>query len=1645
MNRIDITQQTTKFNIEPLTGNIKFGYYLNATPTKGRIAYEYQPLHNLRLTKDTQIGNQLFQAGTLIDFDTTRLKFDLTKPVDIQCQPSYDGSVNLILNDDKNIPRLINTRFSTRQLNTYEIVDRNGNNDTNIYDDDDTQFDLDTSLYKRVNNIPTVNFLGITQSGNLQVGNYVFYFKYCDADDNETDFIAESGIIAIFRGNDRDPFTIDGGIKNMNAHKSAQLELSDIDTSYDYVKVYYTRTTADQDQSRVVEAFKLTKKFVVRHEQCIINITGDEDKVQIPLSEINAQYFLASHAKTATQIQNRLFLGNISKPNIPYSDLTDISIRMFPYMRTDDANTLIGSVSPDTYLDTNDVNTNYEYYNTKNIYYHVGYWNEEIYRIGIVYIMDDGSLSPVFNLRGINGLPRFEELNTTYTQLKEESTQLYSEGKRVYLEVDEQNYTIKNNNNNLQNAKGVIRFNDQKEYNESSPQQRIYSIGVFISEEIINYLKTLNIKGFFFVRQSRIPTILAQAYTLPYDNCSELPAISYNDKVIMESFLSKKCKLTNSYEERIVEFDDIHKSKMKHTRALTAICPEFMVKQPFFNQLFTGSSYPIRETPLQLSQLERDSGNPRMYLTRSFSKNTNNTNFLSSKIVAVTDEIPQVAIDDTIFRGVAGSAEEAYRFRFIQQEKYDNEEQPKDLSFIAKAYGIEKDSKRLTLFKSTESIKPHEYARGLYSPYLGMISSENVDYNKVINIYVPGYSIGQMNNYFKIRYEDSSPYEAVSDRIDINKFSQRWNKINIDDEIGFTSEFFRGDCYLSTFTYRVNRNFSDPTSPTNDVIIDENTWSDNYDSKDTSNFDKINRGDVNAVQLGSWITIKLRTTINLALRSLDTSQIEEKGIYGNPRGWYPIQQGRWLGTNKIPESYVYNDGLASNLGYRYNETLPDAPYYKNNFENRIIFSDIAVNDAYRNGYRVFNLANYKDYTKEYGSIVKIANLNGALIIIFEHGIAKLNVNEKVQVSEAGQVYIQSLGVLPTQPMIISDMYGSQWKDSIIQTPTGLYGVDTVAKKIWYLTSQGLHILSDEKFIASFLINNITLSEKDKIPVIGIRNVVSHYNAFKQDVIFTFYDHKIGSEETSWSICYNEAIGQFITFYSWIPAFSENIDNIFFTFDRDVSKYIAKLGASLTSNTYADGITLNSVYPVDDWQLSLVNRNLPESNKVNINIQYELLPSPYKTERLFTINGDNLIFNKNNSILIPIQNNTIEWKQYSELLPLLQDLNQPCIYLNIKATVTASAKNSSDQELVERLNEWNKTTANINLGYYTSTVAITDKSIFNILSGASSNDILGSNGESIIPKSDFWKHGFAGIIDTQDTIKPTKWYGHQHPFEFEFVVRDVPNIHKVFTNLEIISNKAEPESFHYEISGDSYDFSIDKPNIYYRQEAFRQFAYNLGFDMYWDQNYTKVTPNYNLTTSLHDTYDNYTSAIVSSNVSKSTIFPCYYYRINTNNHIYDSYINMYWKNRDINKNYNGLTGSEIVYNEDLNQFNIWTHIPNLPIDKFGRMRGNSHYKEDRWKIQIPSINFVQKNEQEWVVPPLPTQYFPTNFKGNINITELDLPKAYRTYAAKALDTTYWTDRKETKIRDKFLRVRIRYSGKDLALITGVITQYIESFA
>lgn len=1579
------------------------------------------------------------EAGSIVDLDTPLLNFDLEHPVTMDIQPSYDGTVNVIFNDNKNVPRLINSRFSTTELNTYELVDRVGDNDTNIYDQD--SFDLDSSLYKRINSIPTVKFIGVSSSGQLKVGNYNFYFKYSDADGNETDFVADSGVVTIFKGNDCDPFSIDGGISDENAFKSISFQLNNIDYSYNYITVYYTRNTGDSYQTRSTKAYKINDKYIVKHQICTINVTGLEDSTEIPISEINNQFFQVNKAKTSVQCQNRLFLGNVAKPDTPYKDLTDISLRMLPILNSVDSKNTIGQVEYN-YVDDSSLINSYEYYNTKNIYYNVGYWDNEIYRLGVVYIMSDNSLSEVFNIRGGNNIKSITDYTINNPEINPEI--LYSDsGDRQYITIDEDTNCL-HGGKPLENSKGVVRFmknTDNSEY--------INYIQVLVPTVVLKYLKdTYDIKGLFFVRQKRNPTLLAQAFTMSYDSEAQCPAIYCRGTNYIESFLTQRPvqttnKKINRYLEvkqagRLIHDYDKHLCILKNTKSdgdiVTAICPEFMINQSRYNALFTGTDYVI-ESVGKYGGLEWQDNNHRMY--NAIGGKTINYKG-KAKIISVTDDTPSVAIDNTIFRSKLGDAEEAYQFRYIEANNRSKSD----------AYNL---------------------VRGIYSPYLGIVSKGNISYNSIINIYIPGYSESQMNNYFAIRYDDNTAYYSIGDRIDINTAIHDWKHLNdVKDNPYQYTTLARGDCYLCTFTHRLNRNFADSSNPYNDEILDEDTWKNNYDANNSEKLQRINRGDVNAVQLGSWITFKLRSSTNLSIRSIDESNINEKGIFGRPRAWYPYQQDLISGNNKIPESYLYNDGLRSTLNEKYYFNVPEVPYIKNIYQNRIIYSDISINDAYRNGYRVFKSTNYVDYTKEYGSIIKLVPMGSSLICVFEHGVVLLPVNERIQTGEGdgGAIFINTKNVLPENPQIVlSDMIGSQWAESVVKTPYAVYGVDTVAKKIWRTDGKNLETISDFK-VNKFLVDNLSLSERETTPIIGIRNVKTHYNANKNDVMFTFYDQKYGFEDKAWNLCYNEITKSFVTFYSWLPSYSANIDNIFFTFDRSVSKYIAKLGLNdMMSNSKSGLIVSANILPVNSLGKNMnvimpikgiYDRYIPE-NIGQTKVTLEILPGLNHSEKYvqfqyFTQEGGstvskssmilpnvNIDFNGNIEdgkayIEVKIASIIEEWdKRQSEeeknnvaadkreyLVPqdisqaglssyykIYKILNDKLLAINIRATLGTEDSGSAST--------FNKTTL-INSGYYDFTLYFTFSEFFY------------NKQETEVTKklpaflTNFWKHGQSGIIDTQEHIKPCYWYNKQHPFEFEFVVKDNSVKQKIWDNLQIISNKAEPESFHFEINGDSYEFSKDKPNMWYRQELTKNTYQKLGSDITYDH-----------------LYNDSKRGVTPQQYFKSTIFPLYYNRLDSVNEIEDYYHSM---RSPSDRDYSRLSGSEIVRYEDLNQYNIATHVKNLPIPRYGVIKGNSYYQEDEWYIQIPSINIAQKNEAIWKdgKPPIVLNWIPNDLD-KTEISDEDLPN---TYNLGNVDTTGWTYRQQIPMKDKYIKIKIRYTGNDLAIITGILTTYRLSY-
>lgn len=1686
-----------------------FEVYLNSLRQKGNLAYEYNPFYNYQTDVDLYLvdnkyivpqgqavnirngelltlqedntwidkrkrifksdspdirfasdGDLWAKAGSIVDLDTEQLNFDLEHPVDIEVQPSYDGSVNLILNDDKNIPRLINSRFSVREKNTYEIVDRIGENDTNIYNS--KTFDKDTSLYFQYEYNPSISYLGFVK-GILPVGQYCFYFTYCDADDNESDFIAESGLIPAFIGSDQDPMSMDGGIKNQSSNKGIKLKLTNIDKSYNYLKVYYVRYFADYNQNRVYECKKIYRRYPINSNILYLQITGYEEAEDLDANILNISRFNPKNILTQAQCKNMLFFGNIVKNSDNYRELTDLALRIVPQLKHTNS---LGKLNKDYISDSND----YAYYDSLNIYNKTGYFNQEFYRFGVVFIYQNGTLSNVYNTLGgtLEDEDSLKLDGNLYSNIDDISL------KRNYIKIDDNGWVKDSDGYELYgsnlNSKGVCQLNYQNEYDDST----LFYVKFKVPGEVSKFLREeLGIRGLFFVRQKCVPNIIAQCYLLGMDETLEAPVLesgiddeknNIKKKYFTECFVNNEGLIKNDYLSRLYSYEKVG-SPSENTisqKAYAGICPDFMLNQPYYNQIFNGAKFRLQKISSNNSELSQSS--------RFFNENSSTIYKISEEnkkvtICSVTEDVPTVAIKDKIYRLEIGETEEAFRFKYAEVDNSVYNAGENDYKKVNEAYNI---------------------VRGKYSPYLAIYSEgEKLETGCLYNI-CQEISVNNRQE-FQNRMDSSEPFYSISDR---------YNLITSDLEY----DCWRGDCYINQFTYRLNRNFNDPSLPNNDEIIDKNTWKDNYKVEDSTQWNNISRSDINAVQMGSWITFKVRSAMNYALRSVDHSYVSEEALMGAPRSFYPRSHLLYRGENKLPDSYLYNDAYRASLGFKCYFTLQDINYIKDSFSNRIQYSAIAIQDSFKNNYRYSLSTYFRDYSLEYGSIQKLVGFEGYLLVIFEHAIGVAVVNERVLAGngDGEPVFINTQNVLPEELTIITDTYGTQWGDSVVKSEAGyVYGVDTIAKKIWRVKGQQIEILSDFK-LNKFLIDNISLGERELYPVIGLKNVKTHYNNNKKDVMFTFYDDINKDEEKVWNLCYNELLGQFITFYSWLPSYSENIDTKFFSFDRNTSKELSllyKCNYSIPENTGVlldnpvmrspdDYPTLYYVTPNKQYQVNytvinsdnttiqkVVNVESTENNGQYIleNVKFRLEKDHWQYYQLFTIDDET---NK----LIP--NST------SELYSVLN--RQKVILLYITPYL------SNINNIVAE--------TNVSTNFQTEVVALT-------LSSIVENPLLTQEEKTRAGlTTDFYLHGQSGIFNVAENLYPTHWYGEFHPFEFEFVVNDKIAQQKIFENLIIISNKAEPESFHFEIEGDNYEFSDDKRNMYFRQEATKNLYQNLGSDIIYNRYYPDVAASKYTQETYHrpktngevifngfdgfdsegkeimkfkPIYDNYPIHYHEGLVQqvKSTIFPLYYERVDTYNDIYHKYHLMH--DEDGVYDFENLSGSEISWNRDLNQFNIITHIKNSPIDIVGRLRGNSRYKEGKWNVQIPSIVFMQKNEDWWPrmndslkeegplenysskerIPPIVinSQYVPKSLNKeeitiedvpNIYIGRLNYPDNYLDFEAdpaKYVQFSEWSSRKEARIRDKWIKIRIRYSGKNLAVIHSLITLYNISYS
>ena len=327
------------------------------------------------LTLDTFLNQD---SNYVHDFRTSKFNFRNDSLIEMELQPSYDGSVNILLTDDRNPVRLINSRFIVGEdSKTASLANRRQNKDTNTYSE---QRFLATKLLRTSSIIPDLQFLGVKPGGNLPGGGYKVYFKYIDSDGSLSEIIEESRLVSV-------AYDDHGAKPTENTGKYIEFSITNLDYKFSGIKVYFAYIAGTIEPvtmlKEILEPFDLDDTGTVS-----ICIYGNETTTDISADQLNLNYSSLDHVKSFAQKDDRLVLANITSNSDDLEKFRKLA-QLFTINEDVKDLTIIG--------------TDKGYADPNHVYFDLGYWSYETYELGVCFELTNGrGVTPAFPLRGLD-------------------------------------------------------------------------------------------------------------------------------------------------------------------------------------------------------------------------------------------------------------------------------------------------------------------------------------------------------------------------------------------------------------------------------------------------------------------------------------------------------------------------------------------------------------------------------------------------------------------------------------------------------------------------------------------------------------------------------------------------------------------------------------------------------------------------------------------------------------------------------------------------------------------------------------------------------------------------------------------------------------------------------------------------------------------------------------------------------------------------------------------------------------------------------------------------------------------------------------------------------------------------------------------
>lgn len=518
----DLSQE--KYNLE--LGSFPSPFYGHS---RGKLINLYQPLQNL----DSRA------------FITNEIKLSGNSYVEMEIQPVYDGSVNIIFTDGEKMPRSINSGFSVLADNRFEIITQNNSKNTNRYFTESVE--VSTRLVQTESSVASVGISSVNSSGgHLEVGSYKLLFKLATSDGNETDFVAETGLIPIFFGDTLG--SIQGGATGTFTRKSIDLTLKNVDSCFSHVSLYVHHATG---VNQLVRSFyKVDFQYLIQDQgspgkttDVNITFTGLEPVIKMDMEKLNEQHMPLSSVKTLAQAQNRLFVANFTHEDIDYNSLLKVgtSILVSPCMGNEAAplsdlmenwpsensggdlqsfssnflDQKLGS------FDFSDMNTedakqmeqmvsasrSQGYHNPLFVEKYAAYWPKETYSFGVSFISRDNFVTRPVPVVGAD----YIDLDYS-TQKDKAAMEIFASSKEEIAGVSDGRWKDYREAGISFNTIGVCRFPRQEKPNQVFFPKFTFDLNDF-NDHYPGFFSKF--KGFFFTRAERRPDIIMQGFIGP--------------------------------------------------------------------------------------------------------------------------------------------------------------------------------------------------------------------------------------------------------------------------------------------------------------------------------------------------------------------------------------------------------------------------------------------------------------------------------------------------------------------------------------------------------------------------------------------------------------------------------------------------------------------------------------------------------------------------------------------------------------------------------------------------------------------------------------------------------------------------------------------------------------------------------------------------------------------------------------------------------------------------------------------------------------------------------------------------------------------------------------------------------------------------